>query len=82
LVHRHGDRAANVLQGVRNVADMGEIFGSGLNLLCEREIEFLIRDEWATSADDILWRRTKCGLHMADDERVRAAAFIDVKLKN
>jgi glycerol-3-phosphate dehydrogenase len=82
LVHRHGDRAANVLRGVRNVPDMGEIFGSGLNLLCEREIEFLIRDEWATSADDILWRRTKCGLHMDDDERARAAAFIEGKLKH
>ena len=81
LVHRHGDRAATVLRGVRNVADMGEIFGSGLNLLCEREIEFLIRDEWATSAEDILWRRTKCGLHMDDDERARAAAFIEGKLK-
>jgi glycerol-3-phosphate dehydrogenase len=82
LVHRHGDRAAKVLSGVRNVADMGEIFGLGLNLLCEREIEFLIRDEWAASADDILWRRTKCGLHMDDDERARAAAFIETKLKH
>jgi glycerol-3-phosphate dehydrogenase len=81
LVYRHGDRAASVLCGVRNVADMGEIFGSGLNLLCEREIEFLIRDEWAASAEDILWRRTKCGLHMDDDERARAAAFIEGKLK-
>lgn len=82
LVHRHGDRAANVLRGVRNVTDMGEIFGAGRNLLCEREIEFVIHEEWATSADDILWRRTKCGLHMADDERVRAAAFISGKLKH
>jgi glycerol-3-phosphate dehydrogenase len=50
-------------------------------LLCEREIEFLIRDEWAASAEDIFWRRTKCGLHMDDDERARAAAFIEGKLK-
>ena len=71
-----------MLRGVRNVADMGEIFGSGLNLLCEREIAFLIRDEWATSADDILWQRTKCGLHMDDDERARAAAFVEAKLKH
>ncbi len=81
LVLRHGDRAARVLAGVRNIADMGEIFGMGLNLLCEREIEFLIREEWAMSADDILWRRTKCGLHMDADERARAAAFIEHKLK-
>jgi glycerol-3-phosphate dehydrogenase len=82
LVWRHGDRAARVLAGVRSVADMGEIFGAGLNLLCEREIEFLIREEWAMSAEDILWRRTKCGLHMDDAERARAAAFIEMKLKH
>ena len=81
LVYRHGDRAAKILAGVRNVSDMGEIFGMGLNLLCEREIEFLIAHEWATSADDILWRRTKCGLHMDDAERARATAFIETKLK-
>ncbi|MBC7623140.1 MAG: glycerol-3-phosphate dehydrogenase [Aeromicrobium sp.] len=81
LVHRHGDRAAKILAGVRNVSDMGEIFGMGLNLLCEREIEFLIAHEWATSADDILWRRTKCGLHMDDAERASATAFIEKKLK-
>ena len=81
LVMRHGDRAARVLSGVRNVADMGEIFGMGLNLLCEREIEFLLRDEWALSAEDILWRRTKCGLHMDDAERQRASDFIKMKLK-
>ncbi len=81
LVLRHGDRAALILRGVRNVGDMGEIFGAGLNLLCEREIEFLIRHEWARSADDILWRRTKCGLHMDDAERKRATQFIEAKLK-
>ena len=81
LVMRHGDRAARVLSGVRNVADMGEIFGMGLNLLCEREIDFLLREEWALSAEDILWRRTKCGLHMDDDERHRASGFIKMKLK-
>ena len=81
LVMRQGNRAAQVLVGVRNVADMGEIFGMGLNLLCEREIEFLIKDEWARSAEDILWRRTKCGLHMDDDERARATAFINSKVQ-
>lgn len=82
LVHRHGDRAARVLAGVKTVADMGEIFGLGLNLLCEREIEYLIAHEWALSAEDILWRRTKCGLHMDADEQARATAFIEQKLKH
>ena len=41
-------------------------FGAGLTA---REVEHLIGDEWAESAEDILWRRTKCGLHMDAAQR-------------
>jgi glycerol-3-phosphate dehydrogenase len=82
LVRRHGDRTANVLRGAKSVADLGEIFGLGREMLTEREIDYCIAHEWAMHADDILWRRTKCGLHMNDAERARAAAFIDKKLKH
>jgi glycerol-3-phosphate dehydrogenase len=81
LVLRHGMNASVVLNRVRGMDDLGALFGRGLNLLCEREIEYLIAKEWARSAEDILWRRTKCGLHMDEDERLRAAEFIDGKLK-
>ncbi|MEI6737582.1 MAG: glycerol-3-phosphate dehydrogenase C-terminal domain-containing protein, partial [Pseudomonadota bacterium] len=81
LVLRHGVNAKEILKNVRSLSGLGELFGRGLNLLCEREIEYLIEHEWARSADDILWRRTKCGLHMDEDERERAKVFIDTKLK-
>ncbi len=81
LVLRHGVNVARILKGARLFDHLGECFGRGLNLLCEREIDYLIADEWARSADDILWRRTKCGLHMDDEERLRAAEFIEAKLK-
>ena len=38
--------------------------------LYELEAKFLINHEWATSAEDIMWRRSKLGLHMSEDERV------------
>jgi glycerol-3-phosphate dehydrogenase len=76
LVMRHGSRVENVLKDVAKMSDLGTKFGQGANLLCEREIEFFIREEWARTADDILWRRTKCGLHMDDVERERASVFI------
>ncbi len=82
IAMRHGTRTSGVLNGARSIADLGEFFGAGLNLLCEREIDYLIREEWAKTPDDILWRRTKCGLHMDDDERERAAAFIWKKLSS
>lgn len=77
LVMRHGSRAEQVIKGVTKMSDLGTTFGQGANLLCEREIEFFIREEWAQTADDILWRRTKCGLHMDDAERERASTFIN-----
>jgi glycerol-3-phosphate dehydrogenase len=81
LLCRYGTHAERVLDGVKSVADLGAQFGSGMNLLCEREIDYCIAHEWARKPDDILWRRTKCGLHMDAAERARAAAFIETRLK-
>ena len=52
----------------RRSSDLGVHFGDGLY---EREVEHLIRNEWAVSADDILWRRTKLGLRMSEAQRGR-----------
>ncbi len=76
LARRHGSLTEKVLLGVRSMADLGELFGGGAALLSEREIDYCIREEWARMPDDILWRRTKCGLHMDAAEQARAAEFI------
>jgi glycerol-3-phosphate dehydrogenase len=76
LCTRHGTRVSLLLAGVKSFSDIGAKFGQGHNLLCEREIDFLIRHEWARTPEDILWRRTKCGLHMDQASRDQAAAFI------
>ena len=80
LVRRHGSLTGKVLKGVRSMADLGELFGAGAALLCEREIDYCIREEWARMPDDILWRRTKCGLHMDAAEQARAAEFIQSRV--
>src|SRR6478609_11599488 len=61
LARRHGSRTTTVLGDARTRADLGEDFGA---YLTGREIDYLRREEWALAADDILWRRTKCGLPM------------------
>ena len=81
LASRHGSRTEQVLAGARSMSALGELFGAGATLLSEREIEFCIKEEWARMPDDILWRRTKCGLHMDAAERERAANFIRTKAK-
>jgi glycerol-3-phosphate dehydrogenase len=73
MARRHGTRALAILGTAKNKADLGEDFGQGLTAA---EIDYLVREEWARSADDVLWRRTKCGLGMTDEERRRVAAYM------
>lgn len=61
LAHRHGSRLESVIGDAKGLADLGRHFGEGLT---EREVAYMKSDEWAVTADDILWRRTKLGLHM------------------
>ena len=72
IARRHGMTLA-WLQGAAGLADMGEYFGAGLY---EREISHMVADEWAFTAEDVLWRRSKCGLMMSGPERERVAAYI------
>jgi len=53
---------------------MGQDFGAGLTA---REIDYLMAEEWARSADDVLWRRTKCGLPMTLAQRNAVAAYCE-----
>ncbi|WP_123692986.1 glycerol-3-phosphate dehydrogenase [Allostella humosa] len=70
LARRHGTLAFDVLGDARVTADLGRHFGAGLY---EREIDRLRRAEWAQTADDVLWRRTKEGLHLTPAERAAVA---------
>jgi glycerol-3-phosphate dehydrogenase len=60
----YGTRAERILQGARAVADLGEEVLPGLHA---REIDYLRREEWAVTAEDILYRRSKLGLHVPVD---------------
>ena len=66
IVRRHGSRAPDVLGGAKHLAELGRYFGGGLT---EREAAYMRVHEWAKTAEDVLWRRTKCGLHMTPAEQ-------------
>ncbi|MGH8616456.1 MAG: glycerol-3-phosphate dehydrogenase [Burkholderiales bacterium] len=72
LFRRHGTRAAAVLGDARTPADLGTNFGAGLT---EREVAWFADQEWATTAEDVLWRRTKCGLHLTSAQQAAVAAW-------
>ncbi len=65
LVRLYGTYAKDILAGCKTQEDLGQHFGSGLY---EREVIHLIRKEWAISAEDILWRRTKLGLLLTKEQ--------------
>jgi glycerol-3-phosphate dehydrogenase len=73
LARRHGTRASKVLGDARVVADLGHDFGGGLYA---REIDWFRREEWARTAEDILWRRTKLGLHAPKDAAAALTAYL------
>ena len=62
LFRAYGTDARAMLGDARAVADLGHDFGHGLS---ERETRHLVEREWAVTADDILWRRTKLGLRFS-----------------
>ena len=69
VFRRHGAEAGAVLRDGR----LGEDYGAGLT---ERELRYFLEHEWAASAEDVLWRRTKCGLRMTGAQRRRVAQVI------
>ena len=65
LVKAYGREAFVMLGSVRNEDELGVNFGASLR---QKEVEWLIKEEFVTSVDDILWRRTKLGLRLSDKE--------------
>ncbi|MGN6548891.1 MAG: glycerol-3-phosphate dehydrogenase, partial [Pararhizobium sp.] len=68
-VRLYGTRARMILGEARSMADMGADFGSGLHAA---EVRYLMEAEWARTAEDVLWRRTKLGLHIRRPEALEA----------
>lgn len=73
LCRAYGTRV-NLVFRERENKDLGQMFGDKLS---EAEAQYLVAYEWATSADDILWRRTKLGLHMSPEERDSFARWFE-----
>jgi glycerol-3-phosphate dehydrogenase len=61
LARAYGTRVRNVIGQAHSVADLGRAFAPGLY---EAELVYLRGTEWARSAQDVLWRRSKLGLHV------------------
>ncbi|WFF41447.1 glycerol-3-phosphate dehydrogenase [Salinicola endophyticus] len=73
LVFNYGTRALTILGKAKSLADLGEHFGADLYAA---EVDYLCEHEWARTAEDILWRRSKLGLRLDDREQRRLADYL------
>ncbi|MCQ4345850.1 glycerol-3-phosphate dehydrogenase [Pseudomonas stutzeri] len=69
----YGTRAWQLLEGVHCLMELGENFGAGLYA---REVDYLCEEEWAQSAEDILWRRTKLGLLLGPMQQQKLVRYL------
>jgi glycerol-3-phosphate dehydrogenase len=73
MCRAYGARVRDVLRGFKKISDMGECFGDGIY---EAEVRYLVDIEWAMTLDDILWRRSKLGLHTSDVTEKKIQKFL------
>ncbi|WP_317848002.1 glycerol-3-phosphate dehydrogenase [Pseudomonas sp. HTZ2] len=69
----YGSRVWRLIEGVSGPEDLGQPIGGGL---FSREVDYLIAQEWAVQAGDILWRRTKLGLFTSPAEKQALADYL------
>ena len=73
LVEAYGTRISRILGSARKLDDLGPRLGADLT---GAEVAYLMDQEWARTADDVLWRRSKLGLRVSTGERERLAKFM------
>ncbi len=73
LVRLYGTRAGKVVGLARSTAELGRHFGADLY---EAEVRYLMENEWAVTAEDVLWRRTKRGLRLGAEEAAGLEEFM------
>jgi len=76
LCRAYGTLAKDMLAGAKTKADLGEDFGGGLSAA---EVRWLMAREWARTADDVLWRRSKLGLVLSPAQKNRLTAWMDTQ---
>lgn len=73
----YGTRSLSILQNAKTLDDLGEHFGRDLYQI---EVDYLIKEEWAKTAEDILWRRSKLGLLFTRSEQEKLTDYLQTKI--
>ena len=73
IARAYGTRARAWLGAAQGWQALGKAFGGGLTSV---EVDYLVAEEWAVSAEDVLWRRTKLGLRLSADEKAALKDYL------
>jgi glycerol-3-phosphate dehydrogenase len=73
LVRAYGTRVERIMGDAKRREDLAPFFGP----LSAAEVRYLMKYEWARTADDVLWRRSKLGLQMSADDKLALGRFMD-----
>ena len=76
-VRNYGTRAEKICQSASFMEDLGQDFGHGLY---QAEVDYLIKHEWVTTAEDLLWRRSKLGLRLDQNQQQKLSDYIENKV--
>ncbi len=76
MAHAYGTRMERIIGGATSFDALGEHFGAGLTTA---EVEYLRAHEWAASSEDILWRRSKLGLHLPSGAAERLEPYLTAR---
>lgn len=69
----YGSNSELILSGITSLEGMGEHFG---HELYEAELRYLVEHEWVRRLDDAIWRRTKLGMWLSEEEQARVAQWL------
>jgi glycerol-3-phosphate dehydrogenase len=73
LTRAYGTRVESILKTATRLDDLGMRFGADLTAA---EVRYLMTKEWAQTADDVLWRRSKLGLRFSETQRAALDRFM------
>ncbi|SFN84413.1 glycerol-3-phosphate dehydrogenase [Xenorhabdus japonica] len=74
----YGSNSQIILKSAEALTDLGEFFGHGLY---EAELRYLVEHEWVTQLDDAIWRRTKLGMWLTNEQKQRVADWLAQNVK-
>ena len=78
MTRAYGTLMPAVVAGATSVEELGEHFGAGLHA---REVDYLISREWARTAEDVLWRRSKLGLRVSAEDTAKLTRYMEEKTR-